>query len=97
MISHRVFLDLFAGTAPVGRNIAEMGYAVLEFDVANGAAADLSCRRTQDRLVGWLKAGLVWGLWLATSCVTSHGRGVTTRQASRGRFGPVTCRTSSLA
>ena len=70
MIPHRVFLDLFAGTAPVGRKIAEMGYAVLEFDVANGAAADLSCRRTQDQLVGWMKAGLVWGLWLATPCVT---------------------------
>ena len=43
---------------------------MLEFDVANGAAADLSCRRTQDQLVGWMKAGLVWGLWLATPCVT---------------------------
>ena len=32
MIPHRVFLNLFAGTAPVGRRIAEMGYAVLEFD-----------------------------------------------------------------
>ena len=38
MIPHRVFLDLFAGTAPVGRRIAEMGYAVLDLDVANGAA-----------------------------------------------------------
>ena len=57
MIPHRVFLDLFAGTAPVGRKIAEMGFAVLEFDVANGAAADLSCRRTQDQLVSWMKAG----------------------------------------
>ena len=97
MIPHRVFLDLFAGTAPVGRKIAEMGYAVLEFDVANGAAADLSCRRTQDQLVGWMKAGLVWGLWLATPCVTLHGRGVTTPQASRDRSGRVTWRTGFLA
>ena len=78
MIPHRIFLDLFAGTAPVGRKIVEMGFAVLEFDVANGAAADLSYRRTQDQLVGWMKAGLVWGLWRSKPASRSSERCETT-------------------
>ena len=56
-----VFLDLFAGTGPVGRHLHALGYAVVFFDVIFGAHFVLRRKVVVDTILGWMRAGLVFG------------------------------------
>ena len=70
MLKHKVFLDIFAGTSPISAELAQRGYAVLPFDVLRGAAFDVSRPAVARTVLGWIAAGMVWGVWLATPCST---------------------------
>jgi len=73
-----VFLDLFAGTGPIGKYLLSLGYAVIFFDILIGPHFDLSRKAVVDTVLGWMRAGRVFGFWLATPCVTtSRVRGLT--------------------
>ncbi|CAK0899549.1 unnamed protein product, partial [Prorocentrum cordatum] len=71
MLKHSVFVDLFAGTAPVSRYLRRKGYACIAFDKLQGPQFDLSRREVVLTIAGWLRAGLVWALWFATPCITT--------------------------
>ncbi|CAK0810320.1 unnamed protein product [Prorocentrum cordatum] len=64
----KVFLDIFAGTGPVGRFLRERGHGVIFFEKKLGPI-----RRTQvfATVMGWLRAGRVRGFWVAAPCVTA--------------------------
>lgn len=79
MSRESVFLDLFAGTGPVGAFLRRKGYGVIAFDVKKGRQFDLSSGIVLNAILGWMQAGLVWGLWCATPCATAT-------QARRGRL-----------
>ncbi|CAK0859370.1 unnamed protein product [Prorocentrum cordatum] len=74
----KVFLDIFAGTGPVGRFLRERGHGVIFFEKKLGPI-----RRTQvsATVMGWLRAGRVRGFWVAAPCVT------TTRARQNGAAG----------
>ena len=71
MSVEKVFLDLFAGTSPVGKHLASKGYAVIAFDIARGKTYDLSSPTVVRTICGWMRAGLVWAVWCATPCTTT--------------------------
>ena len=62
-----VVLELFSGT---GRFSEAMGShrAVLLWDISMGPAYDLADRSKQRLVLGWLRAGLVCGVWMGTPC-----------------------------
>ncbi|CAK0886135.1 unnamed protein product [Prorocentrum cordatum] len=64
----KVFLDIFAGTGPVGRFLRERGHGVIFFEKKLGPI-----RRTQvfATVTGWLRAGRARGFWVAAPCVTA--------------------------
>ncbi|CAK0806514.1 unnamed protein product, partial [Prorocentrum cordatum] len=71
MLKHSVFVDLFAGTAPVSKYLRRKGYACIAFDKLLGPQFDLCRREVVLTIAGWLRAGLVWALWFATPCITT--------------------------
>ena len=71
MLKHSVFVDLFAGTAPVSKYLRRKGYACIAFDKLQGPQFDLGRREVVLTIAGWLRAGLVWALWFATPCITT--------------------------
>ena len=71
MIPGKVFLEIFAGTSPVTSILKAKGYAVVSVDIRGGGHFDLSKTAVFKTLVGWIKAGLVWGVHLATPCTTT--------------------------
>ena len=66
MTSYKVFLDFYAGAAPVSRCLEAKGYAVLRF-VLRGGIYDLSRRAVLATILGWMAAGLVWAVIVALS------------------------------
>ena len=54
------------------------GYSVIEFDIRRGRQYDLSSPTVLSTIMGWMKAGIVLGIWCATPCTT-------TSQARRAR------------
>ena len=70
MISHKVFLGIFAGTAPVAQYMASKGYATLALDLLDGHHGDVGRPAVLDTLLGWMRSGKILGLWCATPCVT---------------------------
>ena len=65
-----VFLELYAGCAVLSRKVSQHGLGVLAFDVAAGAEFDLTAPLVQRIILGWMRAGIVAGLWLAFPCGT---------------------------
>lgn len=65
-----MFLELFAGAGVLTKALRRQGYAVLPFDVANGADQDLLHPTVLSTIEGWLSAGIVTGVWLGTPCTT---------------------------
>ena len=61
MLSHKVFLDIFSGTAPIAHHLKLMGYAVLTFDVDKGPLYDVSRPAVARVIEGWIKSGEIWG------------------------------------
>ena len=71
----QVFLDIFAGSGGVARKLRGLNFLVLEIDINKGAAWDVTRPAVQKLIRGWLAAGLVWGVHLATPCNSmSHAR-----------------------
>jgi hypothetical protein len=66
----RVFLELYAGTGPVGKQVALRGGAVLAFDTIFDKRFDLNNPEVQGVVLSWVDSGLVWGVWLGTDCTT---------------------------
>ena len=88
-----LFLDLFSGAnSPMGREVKARGGAVIAFDWLIDARFDLSRADVQEALWGWIRQGLVWGVWLGTECTTwsvasySKGPGWFNSYRSRGNL-----------
>ena len=66
-----VFLILFSGVSSGIRSwLNKRGYAVIAFDISVSQDYDLSKRNVIDCVLGWIKAGLVAGVWLSPPCRT---------------------------
>ena len=71
----QVFLDIFSGSGGVAKKLRGLGYLVLEIDIAKGQEWDVGRQKVQSLIRGWMAAGLVWGVHLATPCNSlSHAR-----------------------
>jgi hypothetical protein len=66
----RVILDLYAGTGGVAKAVRRLGFACIEFDIKHGPHFDLTRRVAHDRILGWLKSGVVAAVFLATQCTS---------------------------
>ena len=64
----RIFLEVFAGDANLSRAFQRRRCTVFCIDIRRGPHHDLRCREVFDTVQGWLRAGLVWCLWLGTPC-----------------------------
>ena len=54
----------------LSRYLKKSGYAVLHFDIQHGCDRDLSNIVIQDVVLGWIRSGIVIGVWLGTPCTT---------------------------
>ena len=66
----KVFLDLYAGTAPLGRWFASKGYGALAIDIMDGPQCDLGSAAVLRTVGGWIRSGQVLGACVATPCTT---------------------------
>ena len=64
-----VFLELFAGSAGVGRQLRQAGYAVVSLDIQMGVRGNVLLRVVERLLKGWISSGAVLGVWLGTPCI----------------------------
>ena len=64
----KVFIEIFCGCAKLSRHIARLGQTCLIWDINLGAEYDLTARKQQLVILGWISAGLVSGVHLGTPC-----------------------------
>ena len=67
---HGIFLELFAGAAPISKHLRKRGWGALAFEISNGACFDLTRECVLQTILGWCSSGTVLGVWLSTPCVT---------------------------
>ena len=67
-LTTRVFLELYSGSARLGRAVANLGYPVLLWDLALGAEYDLLLSENRNLIRGWLLAGLLLGVHQGIPC-----------------------------
>ena len=64
-----VFIEIFCGCGRLGRSVAHVtAWPVLLWDIAFGPDYDLTKRKHQQLILGWLQAGLIRGGHLGTPC-----------------------------
>jgi hypothetical protein len=80
----QVFLDLFGGCGRVSKSWRRRGYATLCFEIGQGPEFDLCNPKVIQVILGWIRAGVVAGIWLATPCSTWSRA----RRGPRDRRGP---------
>lgn len=67
----QLFVDLFSGKkSPVGRQVAQRGGAIIAFDLLIDKRFDLGNPEVERVLMGWIRKGYIWGVWLGTDCTT---------------------------
>ena len=64
----QIFLELYAGSAPVSSHIKKAGYAVLAFEITQGAEFDLTDKRVHAVLLGWLRSKCIAGVFISVQC-----------------------------
>ena len=64
----RLFLELYAGVQVVSRHIRKLGFACLAFEIHNGPQYDLLRPCIHKRIVGWIRSGVICGVFLGTQC-----------------------------
>ena len=69
-LSCRVFLELFSGSGHMASRMSSLGGAVLMWDISFGPAYDLSKKKVQQLVRGWILAGMVWAVHMGTPCTT---------------------------
>ena len=69
-LSCRVFLELFSGSGHMASRMSSLGGAVLMWDISFGPAYDLSRKKVQQLVRGWILAGMVWAVHMGTPCTT---------------------------
>jgi hypothetical protein len=74
----QVFLELYAGHKGITCSLRAAGYASLGFEIEEGPEFDLLRPATNALIAGWIKSGIVRGLWMGTTC----------KSWSRARRGP---------
>ena len=65
------FLEVFSGSGHLARSVAKSplaGGLVLLWDISFGPQYDLRARSRQHLILGWLRAGLIWGVHFGTPC-----------------------------
>ena len=67
----QVYLELFSGTGRFARALErKSGYPVLCLDVRHSAAFDLTRPTAQRFVIGWIKSGMIKGVWCGHPCST---------------------------
>ena len=66
----QVVVEVFSGAGGITRALKTQGRFCLAWDLEYGNAYDLSVPSRRQLLLGWLAAGLISALWIATPCQT---------------------------
>jgi hypothetical protein len=64
----RLFLELYAGAQVVSEHIRKLGFACIAFDIRNGCQYDLLRPCVHKRILGWIRSGVICGVFLGTQC-----------------------------
>ena len=70
MLHPQVFVEVFSGSGRLSRAVCQRGGFVIQWDIQLGSAYDLSKPEVQRLLRGWVIAGKVWGIHIATPCAS---------------------------
>ena len=73
----KIFIELFAGKAGLCREVRRLGSPALAIEVEDGNHFNVSELAVFQMIIGWVAAGVVWGLASGTPCGTFSraGRG----------------------
>jgi hypothetical protein len=66
----QIFLEIFSGHGVISAKLRASGFGVVSVDIQRGAHFDVLRRCVSSTLLGWIKAGIVLGIWLGTPCTT---------------------------
>ena len=66
----QIFVEVCSGSGRLSRAVSQRGGFVLQWDIQLGSAYDLTKPEIQRLLRGWVIAGKVWGLHIATPCAS---------------------------
>ena len=69
-LRHRVFLEIFSGAGHLAAAVMRCESSTLCWDINRGPDYDLTSRKNQQLLRGWVSAGLVWGFHLDPPCAS---------------------------
>ena len=66
----QVFLEVFAGEGVLANQIRKMGFGVVSIDIKKGPRHDVCNPHIRRLILGWIRSGVVVGVWLGTPCTT---------------------------